>query len=520
MAKTSASEINDGEESTAADASRLVRRLKPGAATAKGAGAASFLIDSHFPGGNAIIESIANDVVRLRPDARDSEGGWFYWSVRVRGAAGKSLTFVFSEQDPVAVYGPTVSLDEGLNWQWLGNPDGSTDSFRCAFPPKALSVRLSFGINYTDVHWQRFCGRVSRHRTFVREEILCLSRKGRAVPRMHVGRIDGKAKYRMLLTARHHASETMANYAIEGIVLTMLTEDDVGRWFRENVELVVLPFMDRDGVEDGDQGKGRRPHDHCRDYGEDNLYPETRALREFASRWSEGRLQFMCDLHCPWIRGNRHEQIYQVAKLDPTLWAEQRYFGEMLMNAIRGPLAFRNVDDQHFGDEWRTTSGQTSGVCPADWFAKLPGMRMATSFEIPYANCSGARVTTEGVRAFGRDFTSAVRQYLTDAEEPADARETEAVEAPPDDDVPMAKIYRDPTDPNPPRAAPAAPAPSRSAPEKAPPAPVMPAAGKTPDRHAPLVPRGTVSGSGGGARIVIHSKAPSTSRILPGRSKS
>ena len=392
-------------------------------------------VETRFPGGNAIIETISGDTVQLRPDSRNAETGWFYWSIRVRGAAGKTLNFVFSDQDPLGVYGPAVSVDEGLTWQWLNDQDNRADSFRCSFPQAAPSVRLSSCLNYTDLHWQRFCGSIAKHSTCVREDILCFSNQGRAVPRLHVGRLDGKARFRALLTARHHACETMANFVLEGLTLAILDDTPAGAWFRENVELVALPFMDRDGVEAGDPGKGRQPHDHNRDYGSNNLYPETRALREFARQWSDNRLSFMADLHSPWIRGQKHERIYQIAKLDPTLWAEQRYFGDMLANAIHGPLPFSNKDDAYFGDEWRVMDGRTSGVCAADWFAKLPGMRLSTSFEIPYANCDGVCVTADGVRAFGNDLATTIRQYLN-----ATAEE----EPPMPDDVPMAKIYTGP----------------------------------------------------------------------------
>ncbi len=368
----------------------------------------------------------------------------------------------------------------------MSNPEGSTDTFRCAFPQKILSVRLSCGINYTDLHWQRFCGRIGQQRTFAREEILCLSRKGRAVPLLRVGRLDGTAKFRMVLTARHHACETMANFVIEGVVLAMRAGDETGAWFRENVELVTLPFMDRDGVEDGDPGKSRQPHDHNRDYGENNIYPETRALREYILRWADHRLAFMADLHCPWIRGNSHEQIYQVSKLDPTLWAEQRYFGEMLVNAIRGPLPFQNVDYQFFGDEWQATAGQTSGVCPADGFAKIPGMRLATSFEIPYANSSGVHVTAEGVRSFGNDLARAIRQYLADE----DTAPVEEIADAATDDVPLAKIYIDPENPHP------APASSHSH-AKAAQVPAQPAPTTPRVATAKLAEQGTPTGNTG-----------------------
>jgi murein tripeptide amidase MpaA len=35
-----------------------------------------------------------------------------------------------------------------------------------------------------------------------------------------------------------------------------------GRLARERFRFLAVPFMDKDGVEDGDQGKNRRPRDH------------------------------------------------------------------------------------------------------------------------------------------------------------------------------------------------------------------------------------------------------------------
>jgi hypothetical protein len=61
-----------------------------------------------------------------------------------------------------------------------------------------------------------------------------------------------------------------------------------GRWLRDRVEFLIVPFVDKDGVEEGDQGKNRHPHDHNRDYATPCLYPEVQALRERAAGWSGG----------------------------------------------------------------------------------------------------------------------------------------------------------------------------------------------------------------------------------------
>ena len=50
--------------------------------------------------------------------------------------------------------------------------------------------------------------------------------------------------------------------------------------------------MDKDGVEDGDQGKNRRPGDHNRDWDGESIYNSTEAVREFLLVWSDNKLKY------------------------------------------------------------------------------------------------------------------------------------------------------------------------------------------------------------------------------------
>ena len=45
-------------------------------------------IRSDYPGGNVKVCGIdeANDVVRIAPDLRDTQGWWFHWDFNLRGA--------------------------------------------------------------------------------------------------------------------------------------------------------------------------------------------------------------------------------------------------------------------------------------------------------------------------------------------------------------------------------------------------------------------------------------------------
>jgi len=373
-------------------------------------------IDANFPGGNIVVERIEGDTVFLRPDLRDTNGWWFYWNFRVRGAAGHKVTFQFTGPNPIGVRGPAISDDGGYHWSWLG-PDAVKDtSFVYRFPEYAHDVRFCFAVPYQDADLQRFLVRHEKNANLSVHQ-LCKTRKARPVERIHVGRIDGRAKYRVLLTARHHACESMASYTLEGMLEAILADTDDGGWFRRNVEVLAVPFMDKDGVEDGDQGKNRKPRDHNRDYIGKSIYPSVAALRTFVRNWSQGRLKVALDLHCPHIRGPHNEAIYIVGSSNPDIWHEQCEFGRLLEAVQTGPLVYQAKDTLPFGQGWNTRQNYDEGKTCKDWASGLEGIRLAATFEIPYANAGGQPVTADSARTFGHDLARAIRQYLEQMEE-------------------------------------------------------------------------------------------------------
>ena len=372
-------------------------------------------IDADFPGGNIIVERIEGDTITLRPDRRDTEGWWFYWCFRVRGAGGRMLTFNFSDGAPIGVRGPALSFDEGVSWAWLGTTN--TKSFSFNFPPSAQSVRFSFGMPYTQANLDRFLAHIGSNRS-LKIDTLCQSRKGRAVETLHLGKINGTPRYRAVITCRAHCCEMMTSYVAEGLIESLLANDMDGKWFRQNVELLIAPFVDKDGVEDGDQGKNRRPRDHNRDYNGDSIYPETRAIRDFVPRWSEGKLRFALDLHCPAIRGEHNEVIYIVGSSKPDVWQEQQRFGKLLEDVCRGPLPYRASDNLAYGSKWNTAENFKAGTSGSRWAADIPGVELATTIEFPYANVSGVEVDAKTARLFGHDLARAIRRYLEGSEKP------------------------------------------------------------------------------------------------------
>jgi hypothetical protein len=118
-----------------------------------------------------------------------------------------------------------------------------------------------------------------------------------------------------------------------------LEENDPARkWLRENVEFFIVPFIDKDGVEDGDQGKNRRPWDHVLDYSDNNIYNSTASLKKELQKWGKGQLKVALDFHCPWLFGEWNEHIYFVGAKDERIAREQRAFVDAIKKNRKGEL--------------------------------------------------------------------------------------------------------------------------------------------------------------------------------------
>ena len=387
------------------------------AMTAMAEGPASLpRVDCDFPGGNVILDRIEGDHVYLRQDPRDTPGFWFYWCFRVRGAEGRTLTFHFTDGNAIGVRGPAVSIDGGKNWTWLGANSVKGTSFAYSFGAGTDKGRFCLAMPYQESNLRQF---IARHEGNSRFKVAehCTTKKGRTTLRFRVGNLDGEPGYRVLLTGRHHSCEMMATWAMEGLLEAVLADTDTGSWFCDNVEVLAVPFMDNDGVEDGDQGKNRRPHDHNRDYLGRSIYPSVAALKEFVPRWSQGKLRIAIDMHCPYIRGggdkpSSNQRVFFVGNPSPDVQRGLDRFSETLQRVQAGPLRHNPMHNIPWGKSWNTLKEPRS--C-GRWMADLPGVLVGTTIEIPYADVAGVPVTVDSAKLLGRDLAKAIKRYLADS---------------------------------------------------------------------------------------------------------
>ncbi|MBD3266522.1 peptidase M14 [bacterium] len=373
-------------------------------------------VDARFPGGNIIVDRVEENDVYIHQDLRDTKGDWFYWYFRVRGAEGKTVRFHFTKSNVIGVLGPAYCRD-GQNWHWLGKHAVEEKTFSFSFKKTDRAARFCFAIPYTQSNLDAFLDRYQENPQF-QVDTLCTTKKGRKVERILLGCLSREPAAKVLLTCRHHACEMMASYTLEGMMESILT-DRANRWLKHNVEFMVIPFVDTDGVEDGDQGKNRRPRDHNRDYAGESIYSSVKHLREWVPTWSDGKLRVAIDMHDPYIRGNMNEKIYFVCGPDEANSKNILQYSDFLEHVTQQRnisnkecLLFYTKNVLPWDTAWNKPENYTQGKSNARWTSELPGIWFGSTIEIPYANAEGRAVTAESARWLGRDMATALRMYL------------------------------------------------------------------------------------------------------------
>lgn len=349
-----------------------------------------YRIHSDFTAGNIVVKSQNNTEVVLENDLRDTTTDWMYWAFCIEGAEGMTLTF-HMQNLRLGYWGPAVSHDL-KNWHWSHQVDGN--HFTYHFGPDESKVYFAHHMLYHPARFHRFIESKG-----IQAEEFCVSRKGRSVPCIHFG----SGSKQLILTARHHACESTGNYVLEGVLDTLLADP------LPDLSVLCVPFIDYDGVVDGDQGKNRYPHDHNRDYtlDEPSLYPETAAIRRYAE---ENGCDYCFDFHSPWHKGEEHDTVFivQNGKDDPARFARVNRFGELLEASIT-PAAMKYLHANDYPPQFGWNLASANFSC---FMIQTGKNDLVFSVETTYYGTPDNIVSGTKMVEFGRCFADALRKYL------------------------------------------------------------------------------------------------------------
>ncbi len=348
-------------------------------------------ITSAFTGGNIEVVKISEHEVILKNDLRDTAGDWFYWAFCVEGAAGKTIRFKFSEKNRVGYYGAAVSMDLET-WHWTGNR-GSDESFTYTFGGEEHKVYFAHHMLY---HPKRFSAFADEKGLEIKE--LCVSDKGRSIPYIEFG----QGSKTIILTSRHHACESTGNYFLEG-VLDVLIRNPI-----KGYSVFCVPFVDYDGVVDGDQGKNREPYDHNRDYDPAAvpLYSSVKAIRDYVL---SHETVFGLDFHSPWHMGGRNDKIFIV---QPDFLKRKGLirFGGLFEKAISNQ-AFAYLQENDCPPDWGWNKLGTPSF--STFIHNLPSSEFGCSVEVPYFGGEDNVFSASEILETGRCFSHALIDYIS-----------------------------------------------------------------------------------------------------------
>ncbi|WP_226004996.1 M14 family zinc carboxypeptidase [Natrinema salinisoli] len=417
----------DGEGTT----DEMTTTIETGTGSEHETAAGRVTLRTTHPGGNGRVLEVDGDTIRLEPEIRDSTRRWFYWYVDVESDVDQTLRFEFPRDEVIGPRGPAVRtampcgdpIGNGAwnEWRWLG-ADHRIDAtaFRYAFEAgEETQFALSFPYQRADFDAFAFEYEPDARLSL---ETLTTTAGGRDVPVVRLGPSD--ADHHVALAARHHACESTASYVLEGVLRELLESEAAGSLL-ETHRVHAYPFGDLDGVERGDQGKYRGPHDHNRDYVDANgitelspLYPTTSAIADDLR--SLESLALAVDFHCPFKWGgdinDRPFFVTEPSTASDSLRRLATIFEE-------------TTQARSSTDEPTLTYDATPGVGLASFdsqsgllhtfqrYCSQLGAEPAVSLEVPYVGTATDPVTPSTARRFGRDLAVALEAWT-----PSDSR--------------------------------------------------------------------------------------------------
>lgn len=344
-------------------------------------------ISRDFTGGNIRVEKLDGNTYYLNNELRDTTEDWFYWAFCAKGAAGETVTVKFPDYR-IGYWGPAVSHDL-KKWEWLGKGD-EENTFTYTFSENEGEVYFAHSMLYHPERFYEFC---KKNNIEIKE--LCKSPKGRSIPYITFG----NGERTIILTSSHHACESTGNYILEGVLEGLLKNPVI------NSKVVCIPFVDFDGVVDGDQGKARAPHDHNRDYSAENpsIYPETAAVKEIA----KGGILYGFDFHSPWHLGGQNDLVFIVRNKKSKLDEFSKFSACLEKNINKNAFKYKAGNDYPPDTDWNHSDSPTF----SNYMIAHANAKLAFTLETAYFGTEDNIFSQDNTIELGRCFAKAIKEY-------------------------------------------------------------------------------------------------------------
>ncbi|XP_068580090.1 cytosolic carboxypeptidase 2 [Cebidichthys violaceus] len=339
--------------------------------------------ESRFESGNlqkAVQVSDYDYELTLRTDMYTRKHTqWFYFRVR-NMKAGVTYRFtiinlmksssLYSHGMRPLLYSERAN-EKGVGWQRTGSniryyrncnqdtKDNNSDTitlysltWTLQFPYDSDTCYLAHCYPYTYSHLQRYLRRISSNSavaSYCTLRVLCHSLAGNAVYVVTItsrggGRVEGRTKKAVVVTARVHPGETNGSWMMEGFLDFLLGDSEDAQLLRDTFVFKVVPMLNPDGVIVGNYRCSLAGRDLNRNYKTllRDSFPCVWHIRNMVERlMAETDVALYCDFH----GHNRKNNVFMYGcnnQRDASLKLHERIFPLMMSKNASNKFSFKS----------------------------------------------------------------------------------------------------------------------------------------------------------------------------------
>jgi hypothetical protein len=320
-------------------------------------------IRSDFPGGSAKVLGIDpdNNTIHITPADDPKRGFPCWWYFRLDGVnTNLPLTLEVTANQGIVQTGEPgktrefpadYSLPEyaafsmdGTNWEHTrrGERRGKQMTYHVAAAKSTFW--LAWGPPFTLKDANQLIEQACARSPYASSFVLARTRGGRPVPGLRVAQpgAAGSPRYGVWIQARQHAWESGSSWVAQGFVDWLVSNDPAAETLRQKADIVVIPIMDVDSVEEGQGGKEQVPHDQDEDWHPQPFFPEVAAgMKSLYALAKAGRLDLLLDLHNPGYSARDIDfYIAPTPLLPPERVANEQNFFNIVQEQMTGAIKF------------------------------------------------------------------------------------------------------------------------------------------------------------------------------------
>lgn len=198
--------------------------------------------DSDFESGNLNSVSTNDNINYIVTTKEDIGGRWFYF--RISGVKNKFIKVTIQNSD---VHRPFYSYDNKAFERFTETESPQINVFQKSFEQDTVFVAYYYPYNYSFLQQ-----RISEWKKseFVKCDTLGFTPHNFPMQELILTdfTVPDENKYKVWIHARTHPGETPSSWHMDGIIQTLLSDNDVISYYRKNIIFYLYPFNNPEGV--------------------------------------------------------------------------------------------------------------------------------------------------------------------------------------------------------------------------------------------------------------------------------